>query len=277
MQPTAIDEYVADTVLTSDISDGDVDVHVRSLRPDDARRPLVLRSADRDVRLHPVLPHVVLGAADGGRPRGRTSGADRTRTSRRQGDRAARAAQRFSCGRSSLQRSPTTGGCRFVERSRRARSCSRTWRRSGLWALAQSMTRSGRRLMLWTVLAGAGINAVAGALQLILQLEGGNLGLIGGRSDRLDPASDRARRVHAHRDLRVPRAVRHQADATGSARRGVVLLRGRSGLHLHSCGSDLLRCRLGGRSRSTSYTPANDRQFDCCVGRRRRYRDLPSA
>ena len=57
----------------------------------------------------------------------------------------------------------------------------------GLWALAQSMSQSGRRLMLWTVFAGVGLNAIAGALQVVLQLEGGNLGLSGGRAVGLTP------------------------------------------------------------------------------------------
>ena len=57
----------------------------------------------------------------------------------------------------------------------------------GLWALAQSMSRAGRRLMLWTVLVGVSINAFVGALQVVFQLKGGNLGLLGGRAVGLTP------------------------------------------------------------------------------------------
>ncbi|HSM67150.1 MAG TPA: O-antigen ligase family protein [Ilumatobacteraceae bacterium] len=57
----------------------------------------------------------------------------------------------------------------------------------GLWALAQSMSPAGRRLMLRTVLVGVTLNAIVGALQVLLQLEGGNLGLLGGRAIGLTP------------------------------------------------------------------------------------------
>lgn len=57
----------------------------------------------------------------------------------------------------------------------------------GLWALAQSMSLAGRRMMLRTVLVGVSLNAIVGALQVLLQLEGGNLGLSGGRAIGLTP------------------------------------------------------------------------------------------
>jgi O-antigen ligase len=57
----------------------------------------------------------------------------------------------------------------------------------GLWALAQFMTTTGRRLLYIVLLVTVAVNAVFGLLQVLLQIDGVDLGLTDGRAVGLTP------------------------------------------------------------------------------------------
>lgn len=57
----------------------------------------------------------------------------------------------------------------------------------GLWALAQFLSPAGRSALVPTVYVAIGLNAFLGCLQMLAQIEHGNLGLSGGRAVGLTP------------------------------------------------------------------------------------------